>query len=374
MVRAMGMRCGKDGNRRQGIMRPHSTWRSLRGYPQQIQPALAQGHFSDPYVKKAAQAEGDAHRVWPTSWRSRGARPAAEAGHGGGRLGAAPGGWSQWVRQELDQMERGSPHGARRGRVIASDILEMPSLAGVEFLHAGLQGRCRPIPLAGIAGRSTLPRLVRHGPQRAHGCGRPAARDEHGGTRHGLRRRPAPPRWHLPDQAVPGTGFDEYVRELRRRYAKVAIRKPAASASARRRCTPCTGQTRANEVKGGHERSCEELAARPGRRRRADGGVPELLAEAGRERLVVYSQFGAGGAGGPHQEGRHRQQRAHGQVRARRRFDRHDHRAVRDQVHQCDLIAHKVEIKQAPPDTGVSFWLLVLNFLPVLLIIGFGRR
>src|SRR5690606_152833 len=26
-----------------------------------------------------------------------------------------------------------------------------------------------------------------------------------------------------------GTGFDDYVRELRRRYAKVAVRKPAAS-------------------------------------------------------------------------------------------------------------------------------------------------
>ena len=26
-----------------------------------------------------------------------------------------------------------------------------------------------------------------------------------------------------------GVGFDEYVRELRRRYAKLAIRKPAAS-------------------------------------------------------------------------------------------------------------------------------------------------
>ena len=26
-----------------------------------------------------------------------------------------------------------------------------------------------------------------------------------------------------------GTGFDDYVRELRRRYAKVVIRKPAAS-------------------------------------------------------------------------------------------------------------------------------------------------
>ena len=44
---------------------------------------------------------------------------------------------------------------------------------------------------------------------------------------------------------------------------------------------------------------------------------------------------------------------------------------VRDQELISDLIAHKVEIKQAPPDTGVSFWSLVLNFLPVLLIIGF---
>jgi hypothetical protein len=44
---------------------------------------------------------------------------------------------------------------------------------------------------------------------------------------------------------------------------------------------------------------------------------------------------------------------------------------VRDQELISDLINHKVEIKQAPPDTGVSFWSLVLNFLPVLLIIGF---
>jgi len=35
------------------------------------------------------------------------------------------------------------------------------------------------------------------------------------------------------------------------------------------------------------------------------------------------------------------------------------------------LIQHKVEIKQAAPESGVSFWSLVLNFLPVLLIIGF---
>ena len=44
---------------------------------------------------------------------------------------------------------------------------------------------------------------------------------------------------------------------------------------------------------------------------------------------------------------------------------------VRDKDLITDLINHKVEINQAPPDSGISFWSLVLNFLPVLLIIGF---
>ncbi|WP_297830537.1 ATP-dependent zinc metalloprotease FtsH [Thermomonas sp.] len=44
---------------------------------------------------------------------------------------------------------------------------------------------------------------------------------------------------------------------------------------------------------------------------------------------------------------------------------------VRDKDLINDLIEHKVEIKQAPPESGISFWSLVLNFLPVLLIIGF---
>ena len=44
---------------------------------------------------------------------------------------------------------------------------------------------------------------------------------------------------------------------------------------------------------------------------------------------------------------------------------------VRDKDLINDLISHKVEIKQAPPDSGVSFWSVVLNFLPVILIIGF---
>ena len=36
-----------------------------------------------------------------------------------------------------------------------------------------------------------------------------------------------------------------------------------------------------------------------------------------------------------------------------------------------DLVKHGVAIKQAPPESGITLWSLLLNFLPVLLIIGF---
>ncbi|MGY0611235.1 MULTISPECIES: ATP-dependent zinc metalloprotease FtsH [unclassified Luteimonas] len=43
----------------------------------------------------------------------------------------------------------------------------------------------------------------------------------------------------------------------------------------------------------------------------------------------------------------------------------------RDERMVDDLINHNVEIKQAPPESGITLWSLLLNFLPVLLIIGF---
>lgn len=43
----------------------------------------------------------------------------------------------------------------------------------------------------------------------------------------------------------------------------------------------------------------------------------------------------------------------------------------RDENLVNDLINHKVEIKQAPPESGVSLWTILINFLPILLIIGF---
>src|SRR5262249_36784186 len=81
-------------------------------------------HFSDPYVKRA-QTEG---------WRSRAVFKLEELierdrllkpGMTVVDLGAAPGGWSQMVRERLGDA----------GRVVALDILPMQGIAGVEFIE-----------------------------------------------------------------------------------------------------------------------------------------------------------------------------------------------------------------------------------------------
>jgi 23S rRNA (uridine2552-2'-O)-methyltransferase len=81
-------------------------------------------HFADPFVQRA-QSEG---------WRSRAVFKLEEidrrerllrAGDVCLDLGAAPGAWSQYARRQV----------GRKGRVVATDILPMGELAGVEFIQ-----------------------------------------------------------------------------------------------------------------------------------------------------------------------------------------------------------------------------------------------
>lgn len=44
---------------------------------------------------------------------------------------------------------------------------------------------------------------------------------------------------------------------------------------------------------------------------------------------------------------------------------------LRDRALIDDLIEHKVEINQAPPDSGFSIWSLLWNILPLALVVGF---
>lgn len=182
-------------------------------------------HFSDPYVKKA-QAEGlrsrAAYKLEELVERDRLLKPGMVVVD----LGAAPGGWSQWLRQELDRMDPSRP-----GRVLALDILEMPTLAGVEFLHgdfredavlsqleSALDGRPVDLVLSDMAPNKSgvdavdQPRAM-HLAELAMDFADKHLRE--GGT--------------FLIKLFQGVGFDDYVRELRRRYAKVVIRKPEAS-------------------------------------------------------------------------------------------------------------------------------------------------
>jgi 23S rRNA (uridine2552-2'-O)-methyltransferase len=182
-------------------------------------------HFSDPYVKKA-QAEGlrsrAAYKLEELVERDRLLKPGMVVVD----LGAAPGGWSQWVRQALGDGGR-----ADSGRVIALDILEMPTLAGVEFLHgdfredavlsqleAMLDGKPVDLVLSDMAPNKSGMDAVDQ-PRMMH-----LAELAMEFADHHLR-----PDGTFLIKLFQGTGFDQYVRELRRRYAKVAIRKPAAS-------------------------------------------------------------------------------------------------------------------------------------------------
>ena len=186
-----------------------------------------QEHFSDPYVKKA-QAEGmrsrAAYKLEELVERDHLLKPGMVVVD----LGAAPGGWSQWVRQELDVLDKGRE---KQGRVIASDILEMPSLAGVEFLHGDFRED------------AVLARLL----AMLNGMPVDLVLSDMAPNKSGVDAVDQPRAMHLSELAMAfadgqlrtggtfliklfqGTGFDDYVRELRRRYAKVVIRKPAAS-------------------------------------------------------------------------------------------------------------------------------------------------
>ena len=208
----------KEGQGSQGIMRTMAT----RSKSSQ---RWLKEHHSDPFVKKA-RAEGlrsrAAYKLEELVERDRLLKPGMVVVD----LGAAPGGWSQWVRQELGDHDRANP-----GRVIALDILEMPPLAGVEFRHgdfredavlsqleATLDGKPVDLVLSDMAPNKSgvdavdMPRALYLAELAMDFADRHLRVD---GT--------------FLIKLFQGVGFDDYVRELRRRYAKVSIRKPAAS-------------------------------------------------------------------------------------------------------------------------------------------------
>lgn len=177
-------------------------------------------HFSDPYVKKA-QAEGmrsrAAYKLEELVERDKLLKPGMVVVD----LGAAPGGWSQWVRQAMGDS----------GRVIALDILEMPGLAGVEFLHGDFREDGVLSALENLLNGQAVDLVLSDMAPNMSGVDAvDQARAMHlAELAMDFADRHLRPEGSFLIKLFQGVGFDDYVRDLRKRYARVVIRKPAAS-------------------------------------------------------------------------------------------------------------------------------------------------
>ncbi len=179
-------------------------------------------HFSDDYVKRA-QKEGLRSRavfkLEEIQKRDRLLKPGMTVVD----LGAAPGGWSQFVAKTL----------AGKGRVIALDILPMDALEGVEFIQgdfttdetlAALRQRIKggrvDLVLSDIAPNMTGvddvdQARIMHLAELALEFAREALKP--GGS--------------FLVKVFQGQGFQEYMRALRDTFEEVGSRKPKSSRS-----------------------------------------------------------------------------------------------------------------------------------------------
>ncbi|MEZ5532871.1 MAG: 23S rRNA (uridine(2552)-2'-O)-methyltransferase RlmE [Steroidobacteraceae bacterium] len=177
-------------------------------------------HFTDPYVKRA-HAEG---------WRSRAVFKLEEIdrrekllapGMVVLDLGAAPGAWSQYARRKV----------GHKGHVIASDILAMEPIDGVEFLQGDFRdeavfarllelvpGRGVDVVLSDIAPNMSGTDAIDQ-PRSMYLC--ELALD--------MADRVLKPGGSALIKTFQGAGFQELVAAARRRFGKVRFAKPAAS-------------------------------------------------------------------------------------------------------------------------------------------------
>ncbi len=179
-------------------------------------------HFSDPFVKRA-QAEG---------WRSRAVfkleqidqrERLLKPGMLVLDLGAAPGAWSQYARRRVGPA----------GRVLASDMLPMEPIAGVEFLQGDFreEGVVRALLATLDSGRVDLllsdmaPNLSGMDAIDAPGAMYLAelALD--------LARQVLKPGGNALIKVLQGAGFQELVASARTSFGRVRCLKPEASRS-----------------------------------------------------------------------------------------------------------------------------------------------
>jgi 23S rRNA (uridine2552-2'-O)-methyltransferase len=181
-------------------------------------------HVSDPYVRRSVQ-EGyrsrAAYKLIEIDDKDRLLRPGAVVVD----LGAAPGSWTQVVRQRLTR------HGKPSGRVFALDVLPMEPLPDVDVLQGDFREEAVEQELAARLGGARVDLVLSDmAPNLSGIAAADAARSLHLAELalefaiHHLA-----PDGALLVKAFQGSGYSQYVERLKRAFRSVAVRKPPAS-------------------------------------------------------------------------------------------------------------------------------------------------
>ncbi len=177
-------------------------------------------HFKDPYVKQS-QKDGyrsrASYKLIELDKKDKLLKPGMSVVD----LGSAPGGWSQVAAERVGD----------KGMVLASDILPMDSIAGVEFIQGDFTEESVLEQLLAALGAHKADLVISDMAPNMSGMNavdQPAAiylvelaLD--------MARQVLKPGGHFVAKVFHGEGFDPLLQEARDAFTKVAVRKPDAS-------------------------------------------------------------------------------------------------------------------------------------------------
>ena len=179
-------------------------------------------HFDDHYVKEAKRLglrSRAAFKLMEIQEKDRLIKPGMVVVD----LGAAPGGWSQFAMDMVGD----------RGRVIASDILPMDSLAGVEFVEGDFTEESVFNELMDLVGDNKADLVISDMAPNMSGM---QAGDQPRSMYLAelaldMAKQVLKPGGSIVFKVFQGEGFDELLREMRPAFVQTVTRKPASSRS-----------------------------------------------------------------------------------------------------------------------------------------------
>lgn len=177
-------------------------------------------HLNDPYVKKA-QVDGYRSRASYKLIEINDKDKLYQSGNIVMDLGSAPGGWSQVI----------APVVGDKGRVIASDILPMDGIVGVSFIQGDFTDERVYDAILNMLGDDRVDTVVSDMAPNLSGVN---TTDQYSSIylvelALDMARNVLKPGGSFCAKVFQGVGYEEYVKDVRKSFNKVIIRKPAAS-------------------------------------------------------------------------------------------------------------------------------------------------